>query len=616
MSRCWRRWRAASLAGLRGAAAQANDAALIDITTLAQLNAVRYDLNGDGSADSAANAAKYAAAFPAVDCPNAGCEGYELKNNLDFDTDGDKDVDANDSYPSWLPIGTQTAPFTATFDGGGNSVTRLKVSGNRTRAGLFGRLNRATVRNLELADADISSTSSAASSAAGALAGVMTASAVLNVQSSGSVSGSAKNMGGLVGEVAGGASSAKIESSCANVAVSSTGERANVGGLAGLVNAGVKPVNMAAVCALGDVSASGASAKAGGLVGLAKGEKVCPRAAYARGDVSAPDRRSVAGGLFGRNEAANMGIKASYAAGSVTSGGRAGGFIGHTASTAKTTASNSFWDSTASGVPDDAGGASPEGRTTAQLQNPTEASGVFAKWDALDITFDGKNNPDNAPWDFGTRSQYPALTWRGLTAESQRADGGGATDAPAATATPTPTPRADADVDRIYRDSDRIAEYLATDRPALSASASAIFREYLVMASASHVEKRVKTALLDYARESTGGNERMARFIDSAITRGGGYSALFAWDSANAQSFWLLFGDSFGANLKDSVNGDAALSAGAAAFIELANDRDRLAGGDIGASAYAKTTEQIRAAYESALTFAERLPRLLSENGG
>ncbi len=599
----------ASLAGLRGAAAQANDAALIDITTLAQLDAMRYDLNGDGSADSPANAAKYNAAFPGVDCPNAGCEGYELKNNLDFDTDGDKDVDANDSYPKWTPIGDDAKPFTATFDGGGNSITRLTVNDGSVKTGLFGRLRGATVKNLALTNADIRSASSALNSGSGALAGSATGT-ISSVRAAGTVSGSAKNMGGLVG-IANPAT--LIEASWTDVAVSSSGAQAKAGGLVGAANS----VRIFANYALGDVSVSGFQGKAGGLVGLAKGGNMKIRASYARGGVSATGDRSTAGGLLGISTASaanRLEITASYSAGAVSASRTTGAFIG----SGNAVISRSFWDATTSGIEDDSDGDAPEGRTTAQLQNPTAASGVFANWNRLDLTDDNRNNPTNAPWDFGTRSQYPVLVWRGLTAASQRAGGGGAADAPATTATPapTPTPRADADVDRIYRDSAQIAEYLAADRPALSASASAIFREYLASASASHVEKRVKTALLDYARESTGGNERMARFIDSAITRGGGYHTLFAWDSANAQSFWQLFGDAFGANLKDAVNGDAALSAGAAAFIELADDRDRLTRGEMGASAYAKTSAQIRAAYQSALTFAESLPRLLSENGG
>ena len=56
----------------------------------------------------------------------------------------------------------------------------------------------ATVRDLGLLEADVVSTSTHASSAAGALAGAATE-LVSDVYATGNVSGSAQNMGGLVG---------------------------------------------------------------------------------------------------------------------------------------------------------------------------------------------------------------------------------------------------------------------------------------------------------------------------------------------------------------------------------------------------------------------------------
>ena len=88
---------------------------LIDIRTLAQLNAVRHDLDGDGkqSSVSATDWATYTAAFSnpasgmgckptdhdddATTAKQPVCDGYELMADLDFDTDGDGDVDASDT---------------------------------------------------------------------------------------------------------------------------------------------------------------------------------------------------------------------------------------------------------------------------------------------------------------------------------------------------------------------------------------------------------------------------------------------------------------------------------------------------------------------------------------
>ena len=69
---------------------------LIEIRDLAQLDAVRHDLDGDGNPAAGAPTTAYNAAFserittPAalMGCPSGTCAGYELLADLDFDTDG------------------------------------------------------------------------------------------------------------------------------------------------------------------------------------------------------------------------------------------------------------------------------------------------------------------------------------------------------------------------------------------------------------------------------------------------------------------------------------------------------------------------------------------------
>ena len=89
---------------------------LIEITTLAQLDAIRHDLDGDGT-PTTAGATAYAEAFQVrkVVCTvSGGCDGYELMADLDFDTDDDGDVDADDTYwndgGGWAPIITPWEP--------------------------------------------------------------------------------------------------------------------------------------------------------------------------------------------------------------------------------------------------------------------------------------------------------------------------------------------------------------------------------------------------------------------------------------------------------------------------------------------------------------------------
>ena len=139
----------------------ADDDGLIEIATLAQLDAVRHDLDGDGMPARAAvasgaaaagsgaeaasgaseagsgaaaagsgealtpGAAAHAAAFPdaaeGMGCPAAGCLGYELAADLDFDTDGSGAADAGDAFwnggAGWRPLGTFDEPCSRATDG-------------------------------------------------------------------------------------------------------------------------------------------------------------------------------------------------------------------------------------------------------------------------------------------------------------------------------------------------------------------------------------------------------------------------------------------------------------------------------------------------------------------
>ena len=176
---------------------QDNDG-LIEVKNLEQLNAIRWDLDGDGAADDPTTSSDpddpdaptqeqaYAAAFPSAatgmgfsnsrydqygdDCTPqvTGCTGYELTTDLDFDTNGSNDADAGDTYwnngMGWAPIGyylsaTDNSAFTATFDGNGDDYTIANLYINRPAAsgvGLFGYVGAgAEIRKVGLLDVDV-----------------------------------------------------------------------------------------------------------------------------------------------------------------------------------------------------------------------------------------------------------------------------------------------------------------------------------------------------------------------------------------------------------------------------------------------------------------------------
>ena len=165
--------------GSAGADYDTDSDGLIEITTLAQLDAIRLDLDGDGRPTSVL---AYRAAFPVGDvgsdaemgtavgrmgCSHGTpvvrtCLGYELMGNLNFDTDGDGSThtagvgDPGDDYynagAGWAPIGghgeTTHQAFTAILDGNDNDIENLylnletSAANAGTYVGLFADLNR------------------------------------------------------------------------------------------------------------------------------------------------------------------------------------------------------------------------------------------------------------------------------------------------------------------------------------------------------------------------------------------------------------------------------------------------------------------------------------------
>ena len=345
----------------------ADDDGLIEIVTLAQLDAVRHDLDGDGvpagvgatavpgatntGATLAPGAAAHAAAFPdaaeGMGCPAPACVGYELAADLDFDTDGSGAADAGDAFwnggAGWRPLGTFDEPFAAVFAGNGRSVSHLFVAGG-DNAGLFG-MSSGVIRGVGVLAADVTG-----SQCAGALAGL---------------------------------NGGRVEASWSTGVV--TGDSC-VGGLVG-VNGLWVPAGGTFRPLKGVVTASWSSADVtaekwvGGLVGYDNGTVA---ASYATGDVTATTDGSGAGGLVGRMGFGDNRITASYATGAVSGpGGSVGGLVGHAMPHDRVTAS--YWDTETSGVTRGGGGS---GRTTAALQEPTGYTGPYAAWD-VDVDGDG-----------------------------------------------------------------------------------------------------------------------------------------------------------------------------------------------------------------------------------
>ncbi len=328
-----------------------NDDGLIEVADLAQLNAIRWDLNGDGyvaTGDQKDYFDAFTGAASGMGCPESGCSGYELTVDLDFDTNHNGIADDGDAYwnggEGWKPIGKHTSwsdqstEFRATFSGNGHVIRNLFIASSSHGIGLFGWTDRLSVmENVGLENVDVTG-------------GEWT--------------------GGLIGAHEGALTSAYV-----------TGKVSGsnyVGGLAGGISSGGK-INT--VYSSADVSGND---YVGGMIGNSNSSGHTSNV-YATGNVTG---NSYVGGLAGYYVHEDM--SNGYSIGRVIGHHHTGGLIGYASSGQ---ADASYWDTQTS---QQHGSASGIGRTTAQLQGPTSATGIYQLW-------------GTDKWDFGTSSQYPAL---------------------------------------------------------------------------------------------------------------------------------------------------------------------------------------------------------------
>ena len=239
------------------------------------------------------------------------------------------------------PIGSSSNKFKGNFDGQNFTISNLYINrGDENNVGLFGYLNSGVViENVGLVDVEVYGDSNV-----GGIAGAGRSSTFKNNSVTGSVSGEGY-VGGLVGS----------------------------GGLTIFTNNFAK------------VSVSG-SDFVGGLVGA--GYKAIFTNNYAIEGVSG---NKYVGGLVGGGYKSTF--TNSYATGNVNGNGNVGGLIG---AGTLCSATNSYYSTLLTGQINSGCG---EGKTTQELQTPTNNIEIYINW-------------DTSVWNFGTSSEYPRFNWQ------------------------------------------------------------------------------------------------------------------------------------------------------------------------------------------------------------
>ena len=245
------------------AAQTTDEPGLINITNLAQLNAIRYDLNGDGMQGTVSDSdwTNYTTAFGSTPCP-ATCTGYELMNNLDFDENDDGQITATDANywnggAGWVPIAGNSL-FTATFKGNGYTISNLFIN-TTGDASLFGILSASgIIEGLGLVNAQVTRRGAITGSLVATNQGMIRACYTTGAVSS---SGITLSVGGLVGYNTG-----TITASYAIVTVANS----STGGTGGLVGSNEGTIIASYAAGLVTSASTAAGLAGSGLLGTVR----------------------------------------------------------------------------------------------------------------------------------------------------------------------------------------------------------------------------------------------------------------------------------------------------------------------------------------------------------
>ena len=404
-----RRYRARIILGVD---VDRDDNGLIEIDSLLELYNMRHNLAGTSYKASATSEGN------SFGCPDTGCEGYELMQDLDFDVDGDGTwsdngdegyaLDSNDSNVDyflvdnngaggWLPIGDESKPFAAVFDGNGHRISNLAIRRDQIHVGLFGAIGaKAAIRGLGLIDnlADYTGNDNEFRYIGG-LVGLQSGGSITASYATGPADGGTgfdDYVGGLVGRQFEGSITA---SHATGAAAGGGGGLDQVGGLVGQQLDGSITASYATGPADGG---DGGGGYVGGLVGgQARGSIT---ASYATGAASGGDGdEDLVGGLVGRQ--AGGSITASYATGAAAGGDGDKDSVGALVGLKE---GGSIAESYGFGELD-------KEDTAAVGRHPTLTLAVqLSKYNAGAAWNDAVRNTWGA-WNFGDETQIPALNY-------------------------------------------------------------------------------------------------------------------------------------------------------------------------------------------------------------
>jgi hypothetical protein len=297
---------------------------------------------------------------------------FILVNDLNENTAGYASFNTGEG---WMPVGAVGGPFTGTFDGGGYTISGLRIQREMADLGFFGHTTNATIQNVTFADVDVT----AVLSSAGVVVGHTIAGTIKNVHVSGTFkqigNPDATNFGGIIGRMRGGL----VTESSSAVNIQTVGRF--VGGIAGTMT-GFNSEGATVQLSSNTGNITSAFRWIGGITGQFGGASTI-RNSYNTGDITGTTQ---VGGLTGFHWRASE-LHNSYSVGKVVGDEEFGALVGHMdppQGAAVGKVEFSFFDTETSGLTvglgiGEANGAF--GRTTAQMKE----QGTYNGWDFTSV---------------------------------------------------------------------------------------------------------------------------------------------------------------------------------------------------------------------------------------
>ena len=421
---------------------------LIEISTIAQLNSIRYQLDGAGYKVSSTGELDQSG------CPvilyeesyQRRCSGYELTQDLDFN-DADEYLDGT---LGWLPIGGESSQsFRGIFEGNGKTLNNLIINRpDESYIGLFGKLYQATVRNVNLTSVIITGGSSV-----GAVSGYGEHSEIYSTSAQGAVNGR-WSVGGLLGQAK---RSVSINLSYTKGEVNGTSS--NIGGLVGLLDFDSEVISTYSLSRVNGTTysvggligrvnyenqilksfSSGEVIGSGGLIGSI-GKSNVVKDVFSSGEIFLLSNTHFVGGLVSSVSSSNS-ISRALSVRQVKGGRESGGLIGYLNDT-ENQVTNSYWSIDKSMQVSSSGentGQYYHGLDLKSLQCPVQANSNRAHLDCLtdrdysrsDLSSNyifyknwGTNNENEASvWDFGNNKELPGLVINNIIYRDSDGDG-------------------------------------------------------------------------------------------------------------------------------------------------------------------------------------------------